>query len=101
MPGCLLLPAVFLLVPLCWWLARIQTEEEVHVAPILLQRLDQEPQVRLPSIRDRIHPPCRASTAGGVPLGLAQAVLFHLSQDPVKRARVHRLEPERCRLLHE
>src|SRR5918997_2279949 len=62
--------------------AGVHTEEDVYVAPVLLQRVGPEVEVGLPRIGDRVHPP-RRSTFRGLPLGFDDTVLLHLPQGPV------------------
>src|SRR5215208_4389613 len=80
-------------------LARIEPEEDVHVALVLLQGLDPEVKVGLPDIGDGVHPP-RRTTLGRIPGALHRAVLLHVPQGPIQRAGVHRLKPEFRHPLH-
>src|SRR5215208_919805 len=80
-------------------LARIEPEEDVHVALVLLQGLDPEVKVGLPDIGDGVHPP-RRTTLGRIPGALHRAVLLHVPQGPIHRAGVHRLKPELRHPLH-
>src|SRR5918998_5048232 len=90
---------VFLIVGCCRP-ARVDPEEGVHVALVLLQRLCPELEIGLPSIGDGVHPP-RRTTLGGIPGALHRPVLLHAPQGSVQVARVRRLHPKLRHPLHQ